>query len=74
MLQIPGTRIALGVANSNNVEILPVADAIDRLDVEVLYKRTDWNDPAVNLRLRTAEKFEVLIPDAVPRALISGYY
>ncbi len=74
VLEIPGTRIALGVANANNVEILPVADAIDRLDVEVLYTRTDWKDPAINLRLRAAEKFEVLIPDAVPRGLITGYY
>jgi hypothetical protein len=74
VLEIPGTRIALGVANANDVEILPVADAIDRLDVEVLYTRTDWKDPAINLRLRAAEKFEVLIPDAVPRALITGYY
>lgn len=74
VLQTPGTRIALGVANANNVEILPVAEAIDRLDVEVLYTRTNWNDPVINLRLRTAEKFEVLIPKAVPRDYIIGYY
>jgi hypothetical protein len=74
VLEIPGTRIALGVANANDVELLSVADAIDRLDVEVLYTRTDWKDPAINLRLRAAEKFEVLIPAAVPRALITGYY
>lgn len=74
VLQIQGTRIAFGVANANNVEILPIADAIDRLDAEVLYTRTNWNDPAVNQRLRAAEKFEVLIPDAVPRDLITGYF
>lgn len=74
VLRIPGTRIALGVANSNGVEILQVAEAVDRMDVEVLYSRTDWKDPAINLRLRAAEKFEVLIPDAVPCELIVGYY
>jgi hypothetical protein len=74
VLQINGVRIALGVANANSVEILPAAEAVDRLDVEVLYTRTNWSDPAINLRLRAAEKFEVLIPDAVPRELISGYY
>jgi hypothetical protein len=73
-LLIPGTRIALGVANANNVEILPLADAVDRLDVEVLYTRTDWSDPAVNLRLRSAEKFELLIPHVVPSNLITGYF
>ncbi|NQU47745.1 MAG: DUF4433 domain-containing protein [Planctomycetes bacterium] len=74
VLQIPGARIALGVANANNVEILPVADAVDRMDVEVLYTRTDWKDPAIYLRLRAAEKFEVLIPNVVPRDLILGYF
>lgn len=73
VLLIPGVMIALGVANANNVEILPVADAVDRLDVQVLYTRTNWGDPAINLRLRAAEKFEVLIPNVVPRALILGY-
>ena len=74
VLQVPGAKIALGIANANDVEILTLAGAVDRLDVEVLYTRTDWKDPAINLRLRAAEKFEVLIPDSVPRELILGYY
>jgi hypothetical protein len=74
VLQIAETRIALGIANANNVEILPVAEAVNRLDVEVLYTRTDWNDPSINLRLRAAEKFEVLVPNSVPRGLITGYF
>lgn len=74
VLLFPGTRIALGVANANDVEILPAAEAVDRLDLEVLYKRTEWRDPAVNLRLRAAEKYEVLIPNSVPRELIVGVF
>ncbi|MCA1494033.1 DUF4433 domain-containing protein [Ensifer sp. NBAIM29] len=74
VLRIPGVRIALGVANGNNVEILPAEEAINELDVEVLYTRTVWSDPAVQARLRAAEKYEVLIPDAVPRDLIVGMY
>lgn len=74
VLQIPGVKIELGVANANNVEILSAADAIDRLDVEVLYSRTDWKNPAIYSRLRVAEKFEVLIPDSVPRNLITGFF
>lgn len=74
VLAIPGVKIAFGVANANDVEILPVAEAVDRLDVQVLYTRTDWRDPAINDRLRAAEKFEVLVPDVVPRALIIGYH
>ena len=72
VLLIPGARIALGVANANVVEIAPVSDVVDRLDVEVLYTRTNWRDPVVYSRLCTAEKFEVLIPNAVPRDLITG--
>lgn len=74
VLLTEGARVALGVANSNDVEILPIAEAVCRLDLEVLYKRTDWRNPAINIRLRAAEKFEVLIPNGVPRPLINGYY
>ena len=74
VLQIPGAKIALGVANANDVEIFPVSDAIGRLDIEVLYTRTVWTDPEVNARLRAAEKFEVLIPQVVPIDFIEGYY
>ncbi|MNY52372.1 hypothetical protein D3C86_1880380 [compost metagenome] len=73
MLSIPGVKVALGVANANDAEILPLDEAVDRLDLEVLYSRTNWADPAINTRLRAAEKFEVLIPNAVPRDLILGY-
>ncbi len=74
VLLVPGAKIALGVANANDVEILPIAEGADRLDVEVLYSRTNWSDPAVNARLRAAERFEVLIPKAVSRDFILGYF
>lgn len=74
VLKIEGTRVSFGIANATDVEILPVSEAIDRLDIEVIYSRTNWSDPAVQQRLRTAEKFEILIPDNVPRNLIAGVY
>ena len=74
ILLTPGANVAFGVANANDVEILSVTDAADRLDIEVLYNRTDWNDPAINMRLRAAEKFEILIPNAVPRDFIVGVF
>ncbi len=74
VLQIPDVRVAFGISNANNVEILPVEEAVDRLDVEVLYTRTNWNDPEVNHRLRVAERIEVLVPNSVPRELILGYF
>lgn len=72
ILKTPGTKVAFGIANANGVEILPLEQALLKLDVEVLYTRTNWSDPAVQQRLRAAEKIEILIPDAVPRALIEG--
>lgn len=73
VLLIPGVRVAFGIANANGVQNLPLEEAVDCLDLEVLYSRTNWGDPAINARLRAAEKFEVLIPNAVPRDLIIGY-
>jgi len=74
VLLIPGTCLALGVANANDVEILPIAEGANRLDYEVLYTRTDWRDPAINQRLQTAEKFEILVPNGVPLEYITGAY
>ncbi|WP_164750400.1 MULTISPECIES: DarT ssDNA thymidine ADP-ribosyltransferase family protein [unclassified Mesorhizobium] len=74
VLRIPGTRVALGVANANDVEILPVDEAVNRLDYEVLYTRTDWRDPGINQRLRAAERFEVLIPTSVAPEMIIGVF
>ena len=74
VLEIEGTKIALGIANSADVKILPVRDAISELDVEVLYTRTDWSNSEIQARLQAAEKFEVLVPDRVPREMIVGAY
>ena len=74
VLEVKGARIALGVANSTDVEILPVGKAIGKLDLEVLYTRTTWSDPEIQSRLQAAEKCEVLIPHCVPRDLIVTVY
>lgn len=70
VLRIPGVRVAFGVANRNDVEIMDLANAIPQMDLEVLYSRTDWSDPAINTRLRTAEKMELLVPHHVPANLL----
>ncbi len=70
VLKIEGVKITLGVANKAGVELLDVEDGLEQLDVEVLYTRTDWDDPDIQLRLRNAEKCEILVPKMVPTALI----
>ena len=74
VLKIEGVRISFGVANSTDVEVMPIAAALDKLDVEVIYKYTDWFDQEVQSRLQLAKKFEILVPDAVPRKLIVGVF
>ena len=73
VLKVPGVQIAFGVANANDTEIFPLAEALDRLDHEVIYTRTNWSDPDIQTRLRAAEKMEILVPDGVARNLILGY-
>lgn len=73
VLKIPGVQIAFGVANANDTVILPLFDALEHLDVEVIYTRTNWSDPEIQARLRAAEKMELLVPHGVPRNLIIGY-
>ena len=71
VLKLDGVRVAFGVANSNDVEIMPVDDALEKLDIEVLYTRTDWRNEAIQQRLTAAERVEVLVPDCIPKTLIA---
>jgi len=70
VLDIPGVMFADDVANKVGVAIRPLAEADEVLDLEVIFKRTDWKDPAVQTRLQRARKYEILVPDHVPVALL----
>ena len=70
VLRFPGVRVAFGVANANETQIVDLSQAIAQIDLEVVYSRTDWRDPEVQLRLKAAEKMEVLVPHYVPLHMI----
>jgi len=72
VLKIEGVKITLRVANKAGTELLNVEDGLEQLDVEVLYTRTDWEDPDIQVRLQNAEKCEILVPKIIPIALIKG--
>jgi len=74
VLKLDGVLISLGIANANGAKKLPVKDAIPLLDLDVLYKFTDWKKPEVQERKKTVNKYEILVPDTVPANLIKGYY
>lgn len=58
------------MANSNNANFYGMEEACGMIDFEVLYSRTNWSDPAVQERLQAAEKYEILVPRAIPLDLI----
>lgn len=73
VLDIPGVRFAFGVANASETRIVDLVAALPDVDTEVLYKQMDWHDPEIQLRLRAAEKYEILIPGCVPVQMILDF-
>jgi hypothetical protein len=65
-----GVMFTLDVSNKAGVEAVSITQAVELIDFEVLYKRTDWSDQAIQQRLKQAEKYEVLVPRNIPLALI----
>lgn len=72
VMQWAGVRFTSDVSNKSGVSAVPIATAQPLIDFEVLYTRTDWNDPAIKERLKQAEKCEVLVPHAIPLDLIGN--
>jgi ssDNA thymidine ADP-ribosyltransferase, DarT len=73
VIKLPGVMITSAPSNQNGVERIAAAQALDGLDLQVLYTRTDWNDPQTKTRLQAAEKYEILIPRSLDkRYIIAG--
>lgn len=72
VLKTPGTLIVDTVSNRADADPKPADEMILKLDLKVIYTRTDWKDPAVQERLRTAKKYEILVPNNVPLKYITG--
>lgn len=70
VLSWDGVLFAPDVSNKAGVDCQSFPDAVGMIDFEVLYTRTDWNDPAIQERLQKAERCEVLVPDHIPIRLI----
>lgn len=57
VMQFAGVRFTKVVANKAGVDSVPIAEAQQLIDFEILYTRTDWKDPAIKARLTQAEKY-----------------
>ncbi len=69
VLKFPGVRMALGLANAHDTQILPIEQAIPLVDTQLLYT---WVQDAPNFftRMSALEKIEILVPNCVPREMI----
>ncbi len=65
-----GVLFCPGMANTNGIAFHRMDEARQMIDYQVLYSRTDWRDPAIQQRLRAAEKCEILVPSMIPLDLI----
>ena len=72
VLQITGTMISDMVSNHANAKPKPPEEIVAKLDLEVIYKRTDWKDPKIQARIKRARLYEILVPNGVPIELIRG--
>lgn len=64
--KLPGVLISDAVANKAGVQPRPAAEMLDEIDLEVIYTRTNWKDADVQARLKSAKRYELLVPDSVP--------
>lgn len=70
VLQLDGVLFTDDVANKIGVEPISRARANETFDFPVLYTRTEWRDPEVQVRRQRAERYEVLVPNFVPLEFI----
>lgn len=61
-----GVRFTNDVANKSGVELLASNVACEKIDFDVLFTHTNWNDPEIMARRKRALKSEILVPNIVP--------
>ena len=66
VLHFVGVKFTPDVSNKEGVESVPIAEAAELIDFQVLYTQTEWSDSGIQQRLRQAEKYEVLVPCCIP--------
>lgn len=70
VLTLPGVLITTEVSNKAGALPMSADTMVAKLDLEVIYTRTDWKDPKIQARLRAARKCEILVPDQIVIDLI----
>ena len=73
VFQTPGVMFSYGVSNKSGMRIVPIKEAVNDIDFQVLYTRMDWHDPEISARLTRAELCEILVPNHVPIQFFERY-
>ena len=73
VLLLPKVMITGNVANQSGVVPGLAREMLDNLDLQVIYERTDWSNPSIQMRLQAAHRCEILIPDHVPAKFIEEF-
>ncbi len=71
VIKLPNVMITNAPSNQSDIVRVPAAAALDGLDLEVLYKRTDWSNADIQGRLQKAEKYEILVPGSLAKQYIT---
>ena len=61
------------IANKRGVNYFNIEQIEEKLDCEVLFSRTNWKDPLIQRRLKSARKSELMIPFSIEKNYILGY-
>lgn len=69
VMEFPGVMFTSDVSNKAGVQAVPIGEAVELIDYEVLYTQPEWSEE-IRQRLTQAEKCEVLVPSHIPLALI----
>lgn len=72
ILAVEGVMFTPDVSNKVGVPLLSLEQAVEVMDFQVIYERTDWRDPEIQARRKIAKKYELLIPRDIPLKLIGG--
>jgi hypothetical protein len=70
VIEVSVAMITDRVANRADAWPRPAEEMVAKLDLEIIYTRTDWKDPKIQVRLRNARLCEILVPKTVPLNLI----
>jgi len=66
IFKMRGVRFSPGVSNKAGMETIPLKEAANMIDYDVLYSGWSLRNRDVQIRMSTAERCEILVPDFLP--------